>query len=75
MTIQSIDPRTRALVALADAVAEIVEAGGELGVPGGTLYAALMTYGCTLEQFEGLMRALVATRRVVRRGDLYVRRG
>ncbi len=50
MAIQSVDPRTRALVALADAVAEIVEAGGELGVPGGTLYAALMTHGCTLEQ-------------------------
>lgn len=62
-------------LALCDAVADIVQAGGDQGVPGGTLYAALMAHGCTLEQFEGVMRALVATRLVEKRGQLYFEKG
>jgi hypothetical protein len=61
----------RALLAVADAVADIVKAGGKLGTPGGTLYAALMTHGCTLEQFEMLMKVLVDAGKLEKRGQLY----
>lgn len=67
----SADTKKRALLALCDAIVDIVRAGGDRGVPGGTLYAALMTHGCTLDQFEGIMRALVATSKVEKRGQLY----
>jgi hypothetical protein len=61
----------KALLAVADAVVDIVKAGGKLGTPGGTLYAALMTHGCTLEQFEMLMSVLVSSGRLEKRGQLY----
>jgi hypothetical protein len=40
------------------------------GAPGGVMYAALMPY-LSLAQFEAMMRLLVETGRVTRRGDLY----
>ena len=69
------DTKTKQLLALCTTVVDAVRAGGDQGVPGGTLYAALMTVGCSLDQFEGLMRALVETRQVTRRGDLYFAAG
>ena len=69
------EPKTRALLAFCDAIVDIVQAGGDQGMPGGTLYAALMTYGVTLEQFESIMRALVDTKQVEKRGQLYFGRG
>ncbi len=60
-----------ALKAICDAVIETVKAAGPLGAPGGHLYAALMAHGCTLEQFEKLMGALVAIKQLVKRGELY----
>jgi hypothetical protein len=60
-----------ALKAVGDAVIESVAAAGPLGCPGGILYAALMAHGCTLEQFEKLMDALVAIKQLVKRGELY----
>ena len=41
------------------------------GAPGGILYAALMHHGCTLNQFESLMGALVRLGKVTQRGDCY----
>jgi len=41
---------------------------------GGTLYAVLMTYGCTMEQFEQLTSALVAAGKLEKRGQLYFAR-
>jgi hypothetical protein len=52
-------------------VLEAVKEGGELGVPGGHLYAALMTQGCTLHQFETLMSALIRTGKIEKRGECY----
>jgi len=49
----------------------VVASSGKLGTPAGTLYAALMTHGCSLEQFEQVMSALVAARKLTKRGDLY----
>lgn len=63
--------QAEALLALADAVTEAVRAGGEAGVPGGVLYAALLHVGLDLERFEHLMSALVAAKRVRRSGQLY----
>ncbi len=41
------------------------------GVPGGSLYAALMKKGCTLPQFEQIMGALTETGLVRKHGELY----
>lgn len=51
--------QAKALQAIARAIIEAVDAAGTTGAPGGTLYAALMTNGCTLEQFQQIMRGLV----------------
>ena len=40
------------------------------GAPGGPMYAALMAH-ISLDQFEMMMRLLVETKRVTKRGDLY----
>lgn len=55
---------------LADIVIEAVQASPQ-GVPGGHLYAALMSVGLTLEQFERLMGLLVEAGKVAKRGQLY----
>jgi hypothetical protein len=53
------------------AIKEAVKAGGPLGTPGGTLYAALMAHGCTLSQFETIVGGMVKAQILKRRGDLY----
>lgn len=63
--------QARALALVVVAVVDAIKAAGPSGAPGGTLYAALMTQGCTLGQFESLMAALVSTGRVQKRGELY----
>lgn len=55
-----VDNKAKALMVLCDASA---------GCRGGELYARLMVFGVDLERFEGIMRALVATRQ---RGELYL---
>lgn len=62
------------LKAICDAIIESVKAGGPLGTPGGTLYAALMAQGCTLQQFEQIMAALVSAGKLEKRGELYFAR-
>lgn len=53
------------------AIQAAIKAGGPLGTPGGTLYAALMAYGCTLSQFETIVGGMVKAGILKRRGDLY----
>jgi len=53
------------------AVIESVKAAGSLGAPGGIIYAALMTQGCSLSQFQSLMSALVRSGKLTQEGDLY----
>lgn len=53
------------------AIVESVQAAGPLGCPGGPLYAALMSYGCTLETFERFMALLIKERKLEKRGQLY----
>lgn len=60
-----------ALRQIFDAIVETVRAGGYEGAPGGILYATLMQYGCSLDQFETIMRTLVRIGRLSKRGQLY----
>ncbi len=59
---------------LVDAVVETVRESGPDGAPAGSIYAALMTLGFTLEQFERLMGALVGLGKLTKRGHLYFAR-
>lgn len=63
--------QNQAMKLLVSAIIDAVKAAGPIGAPGGVLYAALMAHGCTLEQFEKLMGALVRHGALKRKGDLY----
>jgi len=60
----------RALVEAAQALIDAVKIGGDLGVPGGHLYAALIGK-LSLQQFESLMSGIVSAGYLTKRGDLY----
>lgn len=59
------------LAKVVSAVVFSVGSAGPEGVPGGTIYAALMTQGCTLEQFTKLMSIITASGLLVKKGELY----
>ena len=61
-----------ALKQIADAVLAAVQESGPRGIDGGTLYAAMMTAGISLEQFNEIMAALVSLEIVRKTGDCYV---
>jgi hypothetical protein len=63
--------KEQATIQVLKALFNTVLASGPLGAPGGVMYAALMGQGCTLQQFEGLMNALLRTRLVRKVGDCY----
>ena len=63
--------QAKALKAICDAVIDSVKAAGPLGAPAGTLYAALMTHGASLQQFESLMSGLVSIGKLRKQGHLY----
>ena len=63
--------QAKALRAIAKAITDTVAETGPLGAPGGHLYAALMTQGCTLHQFEQIMSGLVRAGYLEKRGDCY----
>lgn len=48
------------------------KAGGDMGAPGGVIYAGLMTLGCSLEQYQQLMDGMVANKLLVKNGDCYL---
>jgi hypothetical protein len=56
---------------LVDVVVDSVREAGPEGAPGGVLYAALMTQGCTYQQFESLVSGLVSVGKLTRRGHCY----
>lgn len=61
----------RAIAKIADAIVDAVTVAGPAGAPGGVLYAALMNFGCSLDQFESFMAGLIRVGRVEKRGDCY----
>lgn len=61
--------RTVAQVSLA--VLETVQEAGANGAPSGHIYAALMTQGATLSQFQSLMGTLTRPGHLVLHGDCY----
>lgn len=64
-----------AVIAIADILLEAIKAGGDHGAPGGTLYSAVMGVGIQLHQFEFLMKLLIDSGRVVKRGQHYYATG
>ncbi len=63
--------KARAMAAVLLGVIDAVKEAGPVGAPGGVIYAGLMAQGCSLEQSEQIMAALVGAGRLHRRGDLY----
>lgn len=64
------DAEKKQIVLACQAIIDAVKAGGDLGAPGGVLYAALLDQ-LTLEQFESLMRGIVGAGCLRKSGELY----
>jgi len=60
----------RALLQVVLAVREAVAAAGALGCPAGTVYAALMAQGCTIQQYEQIEALMLRTGAITKKGDL-----
>jgi hypothetical protein len=60
-----------AIQAIAGIIVDVVKGNGEQGVPAGTIYAALMAHGITLDQFNQLMGAIVGAGKLRKEGHLY----
>lgn len=58
-----------AIIAIS-AVYDALVVAGESGIPSGIIYAILMTYGCTLPQWQEIERIMVRTKLVTKTGDL-----
>ena len=59
------------VIAACRAIVEAVKVAGDLGAPGGVIYAALQTQNISLAQFEQFMIALVDLGKLRKRGDRY----
>jgi hypothetical protein len=62
--------QARAVRMVCGAIVDAVKEAGDLGAPGGVLYAVLQG-GLSLAQFEQVMAALVSVGKLRREGDLY----
>ncbi len=65
----------KALRLISVGIIEACAAAGHTGAPGGHLYAALASQGCTLEQFKGIMAGLVNAGFLRKSGDCYFATG
>lgn len=52
-------------------ILEAVDAGGDVGAPGGVLYAAMMANGASLNQYQSFMGGLVNKGMLVLEDDCY----
>ncbi len=59
-----------ALKQVCDAVIDAVKTAGELGAPSGSVYAALMAFGCKIEQYEMLIDILIKAGKLRKQGNL-----
>jgi hypothetical protein len=64
---------SNALIAIAGMIVDSIRKGDPQGrgIPGGTLYAALMAHGCSLEVFQRIMAGLVSAGKLKKVGQLY----
>ena len=60
-----------AIQAIAGIIVDVVKAAGPQGAPAGVIYAALMAHGCSLDQFNQLMGAIVGAGKLRKEGLLY----
>jgi len=60
-----------ALALIVKAVVDTIRETGTHGAPSGVMYAALMSQGCSLNQYQSLMSALVNSGKIRQDGDLY----
>jgi hypothetical protein len=65
----------QAAMAITIAVTETIREAGPLGAPCGMIYAALMSQGCSMEQYERIERAIVNTGLVVKKSDCLIWNG
>lgn len=63
--------KARAVLELLDGLVDAIGRSGTFRTPGGSLYVALASFGCTLERFNQLMQILIASGRIEKRGDCY----
>lgn len=59
-----------AITQIVDVVVDAINERGAEGTPEGPLYAMLMTFGCTLAQFNMLVECLVDAGKVRKLGNL-----
>lgn len=52
-------------------VLEAVAAAGEVGAPGGVLYAAMQAHGASLSQFQSIMGGLVGKAMLTQQHETY----
>lgn len=55
---------------IVDVVVDAIKERGSSGTPEGPLYAMLMGFGCTLNQFNVLVECLVDAGKVTKRGNV-----
>lgn len=60
--------KARAIVSVCRAVIQTVREAGK--TPAGTIYAALMAQGCSLQQYEQIERLIIETGQIRKSGDL-----
>ena len=63
--------KVEAMASLYAIIVEAVKDMGPMGAPSGPMYAALMTTGMTLDQYQTIMDGLVAAGKLKRRGHVY----
>lgn len=69
-TMNTTQQTVNALRAVVSATIDSIREAGPTGAPAGVIYAALMAYGCNLNQFESLISALERAGKIRRSGDL-----
>lgn len=62
--------QNEAIRRIADAIVESVREAGELGAPSGIVYAALMSYGMSLDTYHQFIGVLVKLGKLRQEGDL-----
>ena len=63
--------KVEGMVTLCAIIVEAVKDMGTMGAPSGPMYAALMSTGMTLGQYQTIMDGLVAAGKLKRRGHVY----